>query len=252
MAEIDDLLDILARPERVSTIIGDELTATFLVDQINALPFEFARDRKRAGNGDTGPNTGGMGADSPVAGVTDTMRERILQEIALPVIRYMASIGIPYDGVLYLGLMVTPGGTIYLLEINVRFGDPEILAILARLKSPLGTYLLATTTKGGLASLPPLEWDKRHATCVVMTSGGYPGKYDTGFPIRGLDDVKSLPNVRIYHAGTERDASGRIGTAGGRVLNVVGLGRDKKDSTAHAYDGVSRIFWAKEYHRADI
>ena len=198
---------------------GDELSVLALCDGETALPLAPARDFKRIGDGDTGPNTGGMGAYSPVAEIDDAFLERIRAEVHQPVLDELARRGTPFHGVLYAGLMLTADGP-KVLEYNVRFGDPETQAVLPRLRSDLLDLLLRATRPGGLEGAA-LEWDARAAVTVVLASRGYPASSSSGDEIAGLDRVPE--GVEVTHAGTaERD--GAIVTAGGRVLNVTALG----------------------------
>ena len=200
---------------------GEELSLLALCDGERAVPLAPARDYKRIGDGDTGPNTGGMGSYSPVPGTDDLVRE-VIATVHQPVVEELARRGTPFHGVLYAGLMLAPDGP-KVLEFNVRFGDPETQVVLPRLRSDLLALLLAATEPGGLAGVA-LEWDPRAAVCVVLASRGYPASSSSGDVIRGLDGVPPAP--RSFHAGTA-EQDGEIVTAGGRVLGVTALGDDR-------------------------
>ena len=230
---------------------GAECSIMALVDGTRYRMLEPARDYKRALDGDSGENTGGMGAYSPVEDVTPKILNEVQRDIIEPTIAGMDTDGTPFQGLLYAGLMLTKMGP-KLLEFNVRFGDPETQVVLPRLKSDLLRYLWACSeVGGGLGDLPALEWSTQHAVGVGMTSGGYPEKFTKGFPISGLKDAQALNGVHVFHAGTKLDGE-KLLTDGGRVLAVVGLGSTRMQAQSHAYSGVERIFWAKEVHRSDI
>jgi len=226
---------------------GDELSVLALCDGETALPLAPARDFKRIGDGDTGPNTGGMGAYSPVAEIDDAFLGRVRAEVHQPVLDELARRGTPFHGVLYAGLMLTADGP-KVLEYNVRFGDPETQAVLPRLRSDLLDLLLRATRPGGLAGAA-LEWDERAAVTVVLASGGYPTSSSSGDEIAGLDRVPA--GIEVTHAGTaERD--GAIVTAGGRVLNVTALGDDVPAARAAAYAAADVIEFDGRQLRRDI
>ena len=202
---------------------GQEVSILALTDGSTIVPLETAQDHKAAFDDDQGPNTGGMGAYSPAPLITPLMMDQIIGQILVPTIHAMKKRGRPFKGVLYAGLMMTHQGP-KVLEFNVRFGDPEAQPLLMRLKGDLAQILLAVA-EGRLAELPPLEWDPRPAICVVMASGGYPGEYEKGFPIRGLEEAAKVAEAQVFHAGTSiRD--GKVVNAGGRVLGVTALGED--------------------------
>jgi len=230
---------------------GEEASFMALVDGENILPLETSQDHKRAFNGDEGPNTGGMGAYSPAPIVTAALSEKIMATIMQPTVAAMRKEGRPFQGVLYAGLMIN-GNDVHVLEFNVRFGDPEIQPILFRMRSDIVQLLLATAT-GGLRGMK-IEWDLRPALCVCMTSGGYPGKYEKGKEILGLDKAALLPDTQILHAGTiiPDRSKGIFHTSGGRVLNVTALGDDFLDAQRNAYRAVDLIHWENEFHRTDI
>jgi phosphoribosylamine---glycine ligase len=226
---------------------GDELSLLAICDGETALPLAPARDFKRIGDGDTGPNTGGMGAYSPVPEVDDAFVERIRAEVHQPVVDELARRGTPFHGVLYAGLMLTAGGP-QVLEFNVRFGDPETQAVLPRLRSDLLDLLQRATRRGGLAGAA-LEWDARSAVTVVLASRGYPASSSSGDVISGLDRVEE--GVELTHAGTaERD--GAIVTAGGRVLNVTALGDGTDAARRRAYAAADVIAFDGRQLRRDI
>jgi phosphoribosylamine--glycine ligase len=209
---------------------------------------ESSQDHKPIGDGDTGPNTGGMGAYSPAPVVTEDVMNHITREIFVPVVDGMNRNGTPYKGILYAGLMITGGGP-RVLEFNVRFGDPETQPILARLKSDLLEVLLAVCD--GTLDQITLEWDRRPAVCVVMASGGYPGDYEKGKKILGLQEAQQLEDVIVFHAGT-KDMDGDIVTNGGRVLGVTALGQTIRDAKERAYRAVDKIKFDGAYCRRDI
>jgi phosphoribosylamine---glycine ligase len=227
-------------------LAGDELSLLALCDGERAVPLAPARDYKRIGDGDTGPNTGGMGCYSPVAGAADIARE-VIAAVHQPVLEELARRDTPFHGVLYAGLMLSEDG-FKVLEFNVRFGDPETQVVLPRLRSDLLELLLAATEPGGLAGIEP-DWDPRAAVCVVLASRGYPASSSTGDVIEGLDDVPD--GVEVFHAGTaERD--GEIVTAGGRVLGVTALGDDRAAARSAAYAAADMIGFAGAQLRRDI
>ena len=228
---------------------GEELSFFALCDGTWALPLASAQDHKRVGDGDTGPNTGGMGAYSPCALGTPALHRRVMEEIINPTVAAMQREGRPFTGVLYAGLMITEEGP-KLIEYNVRFGDPETQVLMLRLKSDLLPALLATA-EGGLRHLD-LRWKDETALLVVMAANGYPGSYAKGSEIRGLDAAAKLPGVEIFHAGTKAGADGAVLSYGGRVLNVCAVGRDAAEAQARAYVAVDRIDWPGGFCRRDI
>jgi phosphoribosylamine--glycine ligase len=229
---------------------GEEASLFALCDGQTAIPFGDAQDHKRAFDGDKGPNTGGMGAYSPAPVLSDDMIEQAMARIVLPTVKAMAAAGVPFKGVLYAGLMVSPDGP-KLIEFNVRFGDPECQTLMARLKSDIVPYLLACA-KGGLANLPAPEWDARPAVTVVMAAQGYPDTPLAGSVIRGLARAGTGEGVEIFHAGTRADDDGVIRAAGGRVLNVTAIGDDLKQAAARAYGAIELIDWPGGFFRRDI
>src|SRR6266516_767745 len=227
---------------------GTECSLYALVDGSNYRLLESARDHKRALEGDQGPNTGGMGAFSPANNWTKKLQSKFETEIMQPLLRGLLQEGITFRGLLYPGLIITSeGGRV--LEFNCRFGDPETQALLPRMKSDL-VPLLEATIDGNLSKCT-IEWDTRAAVTVVLASGGYPGKYETGKTISGLNDAAKLEDVQIFHAGTKR-ADGEVKTAGGRILAVTALGSTLEAARARAYDAVSRIHFENCHYRRDI
>jgi phosphoribosylamine--glycine ligase len=229
-------------------LLGEEASILAFVDGRNIYVMESSQDHKPIGDGDTGPNTGGMGAYSPAPVVTEDMMSQIVREILVPVVDGMNRNGTPYKGVLYAGLMLTAGGP-RVLEFNVRFGDPETQPILMRLKSDLLEVLLATCA--GTLDEVTLKWDPRPAVCVVMASGGYPGDYLKGKKITGLEEVRQLKDVMVFHAGT-KEQNGNIVTSGGRVLGITALGQTVAEAKAAAYEAVDKIEFEGAYCRRDI
>jgi phosphoribosylamine--glycine ligase len=229
-------------------LLGEEASILAFVDGRNIYVMESSQDHKPIGDGDTGPNTGGMGAYSPAPVVTEDLMNQIVREILVPIVDGMNRNGTPYKGVLYAGLMVTAGGP-RVLEFNVRFGDPETQPILMRLKSDLLDVLLAVCN--GTLERANLKWDPRPAVCVVMASGGYPGDYQKGQKITGIKEANQLKDVVVFHAGTKQ-VNGDIVTDGGRVLGVTALGRTIGDAKEAAYKAVDKIKFDGAYCRRDI
>lgn len=227
---------------------GDEISFMCLADGIHVVPLVPAQDHKRIGEGDTGPNTGGMGVYSTDALLEPTMAEWILHHIAEPVVRGMAEEGTPFSGVLYCGLMMTPRGP-EVLEFNARFGDPETQAILVRLESDLVDALEACID-GRLADTP-LRWKPGAAVCVIASSAGYPGSYKTGYPITGLGAAARIPGVQVFHSGTAQLA-GQLVTQGGRVLGVTAAAHSLPEALDRAYQAISQIEFDGIYYRRDI
>jgi phosphoribosylamine--glycine ligase len=227
---------------------GEEASFFALVDGDTVLPLATAQDHKRVHDGDRGPNTGGMGAYSPAPIMTQALCDRTMNEIILPTVAAMKRRGTPFKGVLYAGLMIDAGSP-KLIEYNVRFGDPEAQPLMMRLKSDLLPVLLATA-KGKLSGLT-LEWEADTALCVVMASRGYPGAYDKGTEIKGLDAARAVPQSAVFHAGTARDGTRTVAN-GGRVLGVTALGSDIAQAQARAYQAVDAIDWPEGFCRRDI
>jgi len=227
---------------------GTECSLHALVDGSSYCLLESARDHKRALDGDQGPNTGGMGAFSPANNWNKKLQSKFETEIMQPLLRGLLQQGITFHGLLYPGLIITNEGA-RVLEFNCRFGDPETQALLPRMKSDL--LRLFEATMDGNLSKSAIEWDTRAAVTVVLASGGYPGKYETGKTISGLDDATRLEDVQIFHAGTKR-AGGEVKTAGGRVLAVTALGSTLEAARARAYEAVSHIQFENCRYRRDI
>jgi phosphoribosylamine--glycine ligase len=207
------------------------------------------QDHKRAYDNDAGPNTGGMGAYCPTPLVTDQLLQKVEEKVLVPTIHQMKRSRRPFKGVLYAGLMITSQG-VKVLEYNVRFGDPECQPLLMRLKTDL-LDLLEAAADGRLDEISPPEWDERPAVCVVMASEGYPGKFETGQPIRGLDEAAKMTDVKVFHAGTTiRD--GQVVTNGGRVLGVTALGPTISTAKLQAYTAVKNIRFSGAWCRKDI
>ncbi len=228
---------------------GEEASFFALVDGETALPLASAQDHKQVGDGDTGPNTGGMGAYSPAPIMTAEMERRVLDEIIRPTVLAMREEGRPYKGVLYAGLMITADGP-QLLEYNVRFGDPECQVLMVRLKSDLLPALVATTD--GMLGAFDLRWHDEAALVVVMAAKGYPGSYDKGSEIRGLPDEEQDEQVVVFHAGTKAGDGAALLANGGRVLGVTARGATVAEAQARAYAAVDRIDWPEGFCRRDI
>lgn len=228
---------------------GEEASYIVMSDGQHALPMASSQDHKRRDEGDMGPNTGGMGAYSPAPVVTPEVEKRILKEVIEPTLRGMAMEGAPFIGFLYAGLMIDKSGTPKVIEFNVRFGDPETQPIMLRLKSDL-VDLIEAALDGELHHTH-VQWDARPSLGVVMAAGGYPGKVRSGDVITGLDSDFG-PNVKVFHAGTQLDAQGKVVTAGGRVLTVCALGKDIAAAREHAYAAVAKIHYEGGFCRRDI
>ena len=229
-------------------LVGEEASFIAMVDGLSVLPLATSQDHKARDDGDSGPNTGGMGAYSPAPAVTPDITRRIMTEIMQPVVDGMIEDGSPYFGFLYAGVMIADDGSAKVLEFNCRFGDPETQPILFRMRSDL-TVLIDAALDRRLGD-QVVEWDSRVALGVVMAAGGYPEKYRKGDPIAGLPD--DLPeHLKVFHAGTRSD-NGNVLTNGGRVLCAVALGDTVADAQAEAYELTSRISWPDVYYRTDI
>jgi phosphoribosylamine--glycine ligase len=231
-------------------LTGPELSLLVLCDGRDAVPLAPAQDFKRIGDGDAGPNTGGMGAYSPVPIVGPEVTEGVMAKAVAPTLEALGRLGAPYRGVLYAGIMLTPDGP-KILEYNVRFGDPECQVVVPRLASDLATHL-AEAAAGKLAT--PLRWRDEAAVTVVLASEGYPASPRTGDVIEGLDAAGKVEGVMVFHAGTAA-VEGRpsaVRTAGGRVLNVTALGATLADARARAYEAAGRISWPGMQYRRDI
>ena len=228
---------------------GEEASYIVMSDGAHALPMASSQDHKRRDENDLGPNTGGMGAYSPAPVVTPDVEKRILKEVIEPTLRGMAMEGAPFIGFLYAGLMIDKSGTPKVIEFNVRFGDPETQPIMLRLKSDL-VDLIEAALDGELHHTH-VQWDARPSLGVVMAAGGYPGKVRSGDVITGLDSDFG-PNVKVFHAGTQLNAQGKVVTAGGRVLTVCALGKDIAAAREHAYAAVAKIHYEGGFCRRDI
>jgi len=224
---------------------GEEVSLFVLVDGETILPFGSAQDHKRVGEGDTGPNTGGMGAYSPASIFTPEIEARAMDEIIRPTARALAEAGTPYSGILYAGLMLTPEGP-KLVEYNARFGDPECQALMLRLESDLLELMLATT-KGALADAAPPVFSDDAALVVVVAAKGYPGTPQKGGAIKGLE----VEGAKVFHAGTALE-DGRLVASGGRVLGVAALGADVAEAQRAAYRAVDAIDFSDGFCRRDI
>ncbi|MDE2179240.1 MAG: phosphoribosylamine--glycine ligase [candidate division NC10 bacterium] len=227
---------------------GEEVSFHALTDGNVVLPLASSQDHKRAFNDDQGPNTGGMGAYSPAPVITEPIHQQIMERVMIPAVTGMATEGRPYKGILYAGLMIS-AGEIKVLEFNARLGDPEAQPLLVRMKSDL-VPLLEAVVDGRLRD-QTIDWKPDASVCVVMASKGYPGPYDQGALIAGLDDAAAEPGVMIFHAGTSR-TDDQVLTSGGRVLGVTGLGRDVRGAIAATYRAVKKIHWEGAHYRTDI
>lgn len=229
---------------------GPEISLFCLTDGATVVPLAPAQDFKRLGDGDSGPNTGGMGAYSPLPWAPATLVEDVVARVAQPTIDELARRGAPFTGLLYCGLALTGRG-LRVIEFNARFGDPETQVVLARLRSSLAQLLYDSAT-GQLATAPAPRWRDDAAVTVVVAAAGYPGTVRSGDVITGVADAESLPGVHVLHAGTARDADGALVTAGGRVLSVVGVGSSLKAARKAAYKGVGAISMDGGQFRTDI
>jgi len=228
---------------------GEEASILALCDGENALYLLSSQDHKRALDGDRGPNTGGMGAYAPAPVVTAAIQEAVDRRIVGPTLAALAEAGTPYRGCLYVGLMIKDGQP-RVVEYNCRFGDPETQAVLPLLENDLYSLLLASAA--GSLKAERARFSEGAAACVVMASGGYPERYEKGKVIRGIEAAESLEGVYVFHAGTRRDQTGRVITAGGRVLGVTGTGATIGEAIATAYRGVERIDFEASLYRKDI
>jgi phosphoribosylamine--glycine ligase len=253
-AAIDFMLDGKpgARVVIEEFMAGEEASFIVVSDGQRVLPLATSQDHKRIGDGDTGPNTGGMGAYSPAPVVTPNVHARAMHEIVLPTIAGMAADGIPFSGFLYAGLMIDAAGNPRVVEFNARLGDPEAQVLLMRLKTDLIDVLLAATASGEHAPLDSVElqWDRRIALGVVMAAHGYPGTVRSGDAISGLP--APADDAIVFHAGTERRADGAVVTSGGRVLCVTALGDSVKTAQQRAYAALASIRFDGAQHRSDI
>ena len=234
-------------------LYGNEVSFIALCDGHSIVPLDSSQDHKNVWDGDTGPNTGGMGAYSPAPVIDEQMYSKIMKTIMEPTLKALRKSGLSFKGFLYAGLMIERSTNVpYVLEFNVRLGDPECQSILTRMDSDLVEYLEAIA-ETRLASMSQIKWKKEYAVCVVMTSNGYPGKYEEGKIVSGLNSSIG-DSVHIFHSGTARDDQDRIITAGGRVLSVTALGTDMETAIGRAYSSVRRIHWGnnEEHYRNDI
>jgi len=229
-------------------LVGEEVSCMVITDGVTALPLLPAQDHKRLHDGDKGPNTGGMGAYAPAPIVDPALAKLVMEQIIMPSIRGISSEGLDFKGVLYAGLMLTSDGP-KVLEYNVRFGDPEIQAILPLLKSDL-VPILDDAVEGRLASTQ-CQWEKGSCACVVLASGGYPGDFQIGKEIHGLERFKTRRDLMVFHAGTKQDRE-RVVSWGGRVLNIVGVGADLEEALKCAYDAAQAIAFDGVQYRKDI
>lgn len=232
--------------ERMS---GQEVSVLALVDGRNIFVLDPAQDHKQAYDGDKGPNTGGMGAYCPTPVMDDKTMAMVQRDVLVPTVDALRREGVTYQGVLYAGLMLTPGGP-RVVEFNCRFGDPEVQPLMMRLKGDLVEIMIATC-EGRLDEVD-LSWDPRACCCVVMASEGYPGDYRKGLPITGIEDAEADPAVRVFHAGTKKDRKTGLVTAGGRVLNVCALAEDLKAAQQKANAACGKIHFEGAWHRRDI
>ena len=253
-AAVTDMLSGYAYGEAGARVVveeflqGEEASFIVMVDGATALPLATSQDHKRVGDGDTGPNTGGMGAYSPAPVVTPAVHERIMREVIEPTVRGMAADGAPFTGFLYAGLMIGADGAPKVIEYNVRFGDPETQPVLMRLQSDFADLFEAGID--GRLDGARAQWDPRPSLGVVMAAEGYPGKPRTGDTINTWD-VPELEDSKIFHAGTRVEGE-HVVTAGGRVLCVCALGDSVQDAQKRAYSAVAGISWHGEFHRHDI
>ncbi|MFG6666904.1 phosphoribosylamine--glycine ligase [Halomonas sp. HNIBRBA4712] len=249
MLEANTFGDAGARVVIEEFLDGEEASFIVMVDGENVVPMATSQDHKRAFDGDTGPNTGGMGAYSPAPVVTPQVDAKVMEQVILPTVRGMRDEGTPYSGFLYAGLMIDAAGNPKVIEYNCRFGDPETQPIMLRLTSDFAELCLAGA-RGELAG-KVCEWDSRAAVGVVMAAGGYPGSYRKGDAIEGLDAAEQQ-RCKVFHAGTAHSEAGDTVTAGGRVLCVTALGESVQEAQAQAYRGVDKIRFSDAEYRRDI
>ncbi len=228
---------------------GQEISVLALTDGITIRPLLPAQDHKQVGEGDTGANTGGMGAYAPTPVATPELMQRIEEEVLQPTLKVLQNRGIDYRGVIYAGLMITPEGEPMVLEFNCRFGDPETQAILPLLETPLEDLMLACVEQR-LAQLPPIQWYPGSAVCVVAASEGYPGSYQKGLEIKGIEEAQAL-GATVFHAGTKMQQQNLV-TDGGRVLGITAVGENLKDAIKKTYQAVKVIEFEGMYYRRDI
>ena len=228
---------------------GQEASVLAVTDGKTICPLLPAQDHKQVGEGDKGPNTGGMGAYAPTPVLSPEILDHVQETVLEPAIAWLGQHNIDYRGVLYAGLMISPAGEPYVIEFNCRFGDPETQAILPLLETPLDDILMACAAKR-LAELPPIEWKAQSAVCVVATAGGYPGRYQKGMPITGLD-AAAARGALVFHASTHLNAN-QVQACGGRVLGVTALGTSFDEALQTAYDAIAEIHFETIYYRRDI
>ncbi len=228
---------------------GEEASFIVMADGKNILPMATSQDHKRAGEGDSGPNTGGMGAYSPAPVVTDAVYQRIMDEVIRPTVDGMAAENLPYTGFLYAGLMIMADGSPKVIEYNCRFGDPETQPIMLRLKTDLVAHCLAALNNS--LDRESIEWDPRSSMGVVLAAGGYPGSYTKGEVIKDIENLPQDNTRKVFHAGTTLQ-DGQLLTAGGRVLCATALGNNVTEAQHNAYQLVSEINWPGAYYRKDI
>ena len=231
-------------------LVGQEVSVLALTDGLTIRPLLPAQDHKRVGEGDTGENTGGMGAYAPAPIATPQLMARVQTEVLERTITALQSRGIDYRGILYAGLMISPDGDFRVLEFNCRFGDPETQVILPMLETPLEDLILACIEQR-LGDMPPIAWKQGAAATVVAAAGGYPGEYAKGQVITGFEAAQTA-GATVFHAGTRLNAAQEVVTDGGRVLNVTGLGEDFQEALAQAYAGIEHIQFDQMYYRRDI
>ncbi len=252
-AALEHAADCLNKPDGAVVVEeyldGPEVSLFLLADGRTVVPLSPAQDFKRVGDNDEGPNTGGMGAYSPLPWAPEGLVEEVVARVAQPVIDHMHEIGNPFSGLLYAGLALTSKG-LKVIEFNARFGDPETQVVLARLQTPLAGVLLAAAT-GGLSHLAPLEWSDDAAVTVVVASDNYPESPVTGDPITGIAEAETVEGVQVLHAGTKL-VDGQIVTAGGRVLSVTAVGADLAQARARAYEAIAKINIRGAHWRSDI
>ena len=227
---------------------GEEASFFAITDGTHIVPMIGAQDHKRAFDGDTGPNTGGMGAYSPAPVFTPDVQQQVMSEIIEPTVKALAARGTPYCGVLYAGLMIGPDGP-RLIEYNARFGDPECQVMMRRMQSDIVPVLMGAAT--GKLEGQSFQWTDETAALVVLANQGYPGSYEKGFVIRGVEEAAALSDVEIFHAGTAM-ADGSLTATGGRVLNITATGKTGRDAIRQAYIAVDRIDWPEGFCRQDI
>ncbi|MBE9542619.1 MAG: phosphoribosylamine--glycine ligase, partial [Proteobacteria bacterium] len=258
MDKAEEAIDTILTKKRFGTagdriiieefLTGEEASFIVFTDGNTIIPMPTSQDHKPIYDDDQGPNTGGMGAYSPAPVITEKLQQKIMDEIMFPTVQAMANEGRKYKGILYAGLMIN-NGEINVLEFNARFGDPETQPILIRMKTDLIPILEAIVDER--LGQESIQWDERPAVCVVMASNGYPGSYQKGKGIEGLDKVQNMQNAQVFHAGTAFK-NNHVVTSGGRVLGVTALGNDIKDAINLAYQATSQIQWEGAYYRKDI